>query len=77
MSKLDNVQGYYENRIGVYGNRLDIANSTIELGQATGREKSSVKIMSPMISDVNAQLALLRQEKAEYERTFTELVQAA
>lgn len=73
MSKLDNVQGYYENRIGVYGNRLDIANSTIELGQATGREIKRDDYEA-MISDVNAQLALLRQEKAEYEKTFTELV---
>ena len=73
MSKLDNVQGYYENRIGVYSNRLDIANSTMELGQATGREIKR-EDYAPMISDVNAQLALLRQEKAEYERTFTELV---
>jgi TP901 family phage tail tape measure protein len=73
MSKLDNVQGYYENRIGVYGNRLDIANSTIELGQSTGREIRR-EDYAPMIGDVNTQLALLRQEKAEYERTFTELV---
>lgn len=73
MSKLDNVQRYYENRIGLYGNRLDIANSTIELGKATGREIKRDDY-SGIISDVNAQLGLLRQEKAEYERTFTELV---
>ncbi|MDD4279651.1 MAG: hypothetical protein PHX74_07960 [Candidatus Sumerlaeales bacterium] len=73
MSKLDNVQGYYENRIGVYSNRLDIANSTIELGQSTGRVIRR-EDYAPMIGDVNAQLALLRQEKAEYERTFTKLV---
>ena len=53
MSKLDNIQTYYENRNSMYGNRIDIASSTLELGQSTGRETKRSDY-DGMLSDVNA-----------------------
>ena len=74
-TKLDNVQKYYENRIGAYGNSIDIATSTLNLGRATGREVKR-EDYDGMIGDINAQLDLLQKEKLDYERTFTELVRS-
>jgi flagellar biosynthesis chaperone FliJ len=73
VQKLDNVQQYYENRIGAYANNVDLAQSAISLGQATGRETRATDY-DGIFSDLQQQLRILREERAVYEETFNALV---
>ena len=73
LRKLSNVQQYYENRIGSYASNVDLAQSAISLGQATGREIKASDY-NGIFADLQAQLGILREEREVYAQTFNQLV---
>lgn len=71
--KLDNVQKYYENRIGQNAGEVSLAESGIALKEETGREVTADDY-SDIISATSNQLALLLEQKVAYEKEFNKLV---
>ena len=73
--KLTNVQEYYDNRIGLYGSNVELAQSIISLAKATGREIKASDY-GGIFADLQKQLSVLREERRVYEETFAGLVQS-
>ena len=73
LQKLDNVQKYYENRLGQSSGVVSLAESEIALKEETGQEVTAADY-SDIISATSNQLDLLLEEKAAYEEEFNKLV---
>ena len=72
---MTNVQEYYDNRIGLYGSNVELAQSIISLAKATGREIKASDY-GGIFADLQKQLSVLREERRVYEETFAGLVQS-